>query len=179
MAIIRRLHRGPKTEIDDNCVCDTPYKIFRFAEQNGLSLVPFDIEGLVKMFKIKIRRVKLKSEISGILVKEKEEWEILVNNAHHLNRQRYTIAHELAHYCLHKHYKQKFEDQIFFRGVESDKEEMQANAFASEILMPEQEFRKLVDDGIRQIDLLADKFGVSTLALRIRAKSLGMLGHGL
>jgi Zn-dependent peptidase ImmA (M78 family) len=56
---------------------------------------------------------------------------------------------------------------------------MQANSFASEVLMPEGDFRKMVRDGKNKIDELAQEFGVSTLALRIRAKNLGMSGHGL
>jgi len=45
--------------------------------------------------------------------------------------------------------------------------------------MPEQSLREKVRSGTRSIEDLAKEFEVSTLALRIRAKSLGMSGHGL
>jgi Zn-dependent peptidase ImmA (M78 family) len=85
----------------------------------------------------------------------------------------------LGHFCLHKHLRHIFEDQVFFRGAEPCKEEWQANDFASSILMPESELRDSVRSGITDIEQLAEKFAVSTLALRIRAKNLGFSGHGL
>jgi Zn-dependent peptidase ImmA (M78 family) len=104
---------------------------------------------------------------------------MLINAQHHPNRQRYTIAHELGHYFLHRHLQVEFQDRIFFRGAENSKEEVQANSFASEILMPEVDFRRMVREGKNKVNELSQEFGVSTLALRIRAKNLGMSGHGL
>jgi Zn-dependent peptidase ImmA (M78 family) len=54
-----------------------------------------------------------------------------------------------------------------------------ANVFARQILMPDEQFKNDVRNGINDIENLADKYGVPTLAVRIRAKELGMRGHGL
>jgi Zn-dependent peptidase ImmA (M78 family) len=182
MAVIRRydLRRGATRDSDISFI-DSPEKLHGFAQKKGLRTVPFDIEGVVNALGIEIRKESLKDDLSGVLRKnlENNKWEMLINAKHHPNRQRYTIAHELGHYCLHQHFQTEFEDKIFFRGGENNKEEMQANSFASELLIPENDFRKMVREGKDKIDELAQEFRVSTLALRIRAKNLGMSGHGL
>jgi Zn-dependent peptidase ImmA (M78 family) len=184
MAVIRRYDRRQ----DQNQVAsanrdliDTPEKLLTYAQQQGLTIVPLDVEGVAKAFDIDIKKESLENELSGILRKmpESNKWEMLINAKHHSNRQRYTIAHELGHYFLHRHLQVEFQDRIFFRGAESSKEELQANSFASEVLMPENYFREMIREGKNKIDELAQEFGVSTLALRIRAKNLGMSGHGL
>ena len=54
----------------------------------------------------------------------------------------------------------------------------EANKFARGILLPEKEFRaKVRKNG--KLEHLAKLFKVSSLVLRIRAKELGMKGHGL
>lgn len=184
MAIIRtRCFSGPCTIASSDIeLYDTPEKVLQFAKSKGINDVPLDVAKLAETFSIDIKYVGLADDSSGELFKdpESDRWVMCINRKHHINRQRYTIAHEIAHFCLHRHLKYRFEDEIFFRGGESyDKEEMEANDFASSILIPEQEFKIRVRSGTRKIEELAKIFEVSTLALRIRAKSLGMSGHGL
>ena len=73
------------------------------------------------------------------------------------NRARFTFAHELGHYCLHKKY---FEEAVFssvgewsefiLTDIRRDPLETQANIFASYVLLPtvnlEQEFEKAKAD---------------------------------
>ena len=93
--------------------------------------------------------------------------------------QRFTIAHEIAHFCLHQSKEDLFEDKIFFRGVDINSLEYQANEFAGELLMPEDVFYEQIRQGNKSIERLATHFGVSTLAIRVRARNLGLTGHGL
>ncbi len=183
MAIIRRIRFTPSGDLDPNDISliDTPEKLLKFAELKELDTFPLDLLGVADKFDIRIERIALEDDLSGILYKEKESnsWVMQINEDHHPNRQRYTIAHELGHFCLHRHLKQRFEDKIFFRGVEANKPEWRANDFASAILMPEDEFREMVRSGVSRVEELAKEFKVSTLALRIRAKNLGISGHGL
>jgi len=183
MAIIRRIRFTPSGDIDPNDIAliDTPEKLLKFAEDKELNPIPLDVKGVAEKLGIRVEYVSLDDDLSGILYKDKENnsWVLHVNKEHHPNRQRYTIAHELGHFCLHRHLKQRFEDKIFFRGGEPDKPEWQANEFASAILMPENKFREKVRSGVSQVEKLAKEFKVSTLALRIRAKNLGISGHGL
>ena len=79
---------------------------------------------------------------------EKPEWAILYNtNIHHPGRLRFTLAHELGHYMLHR-------EKVGADGIEcgtgdmlrydsgyTEREE-EANAFAACLLMPAHDFRE-------------------------------------
>lgn len=183
MAIIRRKNFKAPSERDHNNIAliDTPEKLLQFAINQGLTPIPLDVKVVAERLGIRVKYVSLKDDFSGILYKDEDEnsWVMCVNKDHHPNRQRYTIAHELGHFCLHRHLRNIFEDKIFFRGSEPSKPEWQANDFASSILMPEDKFIEMVRSGVKKVEELAKEFQVSTLALRIRAKNLGISGHGL
>jgi len=182
MGIIRKNRSlgasGAPIKIDADFVT-TPDGLLRFASANGIDLCPLDVKTLAEKTGIEVAYEPLNDNISGSLRLVNGKWKITVNKYHHPRRRRYTIAHELGHYFLHRHQEKFFEDHVFFRGAGRSTQEWEANAFASEILMPEEEFKRLVHDGIDDIDKLARNFGVSTLALRIRAKELGFQGHDL
>ncbi len=106
---------------------------------------------------------------------------IVVNKCSPAKRQRFTLAHELGHYLLHK----TPGSAIFHRDERSsqgtDRVEVDANAFAAELLMPADEVRAqaaelgvdlLEDDLTRQ---LADVFDVSIQAMSIRLQQLGIV----
>jgi Zn-dependent peptidase ImmA (M78 family) len=158
---------------------DMASKLLDHADKEGISRYPLDVEALAKSLGIEVRLENMAEDISGTLEKIDDKWTIQVNRKHHPRRRRYTIAHELGHYCLHRHQESLFEDIIFFRGLEPTKTERQANIFASEILMPEYEFAQAIENGITNIEQLAERFGVSSMAIRVRAKELGYAGHGL
>lgn len=110
---------------------------------------------------------------SGSLTYEEGIWIIRVNQNHNIKRQRFTILHELGHYFLHRNKLQSFTDEIFFRaGVKGDIE-YRANEFASKLLMPEDSVRKAIAEGVRNLGLLAERFDVSSPAMKIRVQELG------
>ena len=127
--------------------------------------------------------------ISGILYRDGATKIIGINSAHAPTRQRFSIAHEIGHLVLHK--KELFVDkvvQVNFRdGTSSlavDREEIAANAFAAELLMPrkfvKREINKLLKKGtvLRKDDLieaLANIFKVSPQATEYRLNNLGIL----
>ena len=94
---------------------------------------------------------------------------IYVNADHPPNRQRFTIAHEIAHIMLH-------EDLIgdgittdgLYRSGLSSSVEWGANRTAADILMPWDWIHKLLDDGITDVAALARRFRVSRDAMAIR-----------
>ena len=125
------------------------------------------------------------NNIDGFLFRNGSEVVIGVNRDRASVRRRFTIAHELGHMRLHEqgpvHVDRGFRFQLR-SGVSSkgtDWEEMEANRFAAEILMPidflrhdleRQEF-DLADDN--KFKALARRYGVSTQALAIRLNGLG------
>jgi len=86
-----------------------------------------------------------------------------------LVRKRFTVAHELAHYILHRNRLDGglFED-VMYRGGLSSREETQANQMAADILMPFGLLNKLLDEGESTVDGLAKRLQVSLVALKIR-----------
>ena len=95
---------------------------------------------------------------------------------HHRNRQRFTVAHELAHYLEHRPHiiGDGLTDDIgvLFRSNQSGVSfnmEREANRIAAEILMPEKLLEAAIESGdYKTKRQLADYFGVSEEALSIR-----------
>ncbi len=134
-----------------------------------------DIEKIVKDKGIILKKdTELSSSVSGYLKMIDKNWVIGVNAKHHPKRQRFTIAHEFAHYCLHKDDRGSFiDEEIYFRKSNDSSIEFNADRFASEILMPEYLFRDaIITNRITKINELAEKFNVSVLAIEHRAKNL-------
>lgn len=178
MAVIRRLNR--KSGSTNTDIINTPEALLLYAKQHGFNDSILDIEGLIKHFGITIVQEPLPDDISGLFYRnDVGVYTIKVNSLHHPKRQRFTLAHELAHYCLHRHLQTDFEDRVLFRGGEISPEENEANSFAGEILMPTEQFMENIRAGNNSIQELSDAFKVSSLAVRVRAKQLGLRGHGL
>ncbi|WP_321479721.1 ImmA/IrrE family metallo-endopeptidase [uncultured Bacteroides sp.] len=149
--------------------------ILHFAKNKGfVGEYNLDIEQLVIDNKIEIKRIELPPEISGKLYMQGDSWIIEVNKNHSPNRQRYTIAHEFAHYCLHKNANQTFEDTAFFRKDENKTSiEYEANQFAAELLMPEEKIKEAIESDLLELKQLADHFKVSLIAMKNRLINLG------
>ncbi|WP_415714080.1 ImmA/IrrE family metallo-endopeptidase [Maridesulfovibrio sp.] len=91
-------------------------------------------------------------------------------------RDNFTIAHELGHYFLHL--KEKVAEtcnEISCNRRGSDRLEWEANWFAAELLMPKDEFKQKALECGNNHEELADCFGVSSAAARVRLKSLNLI----
>jgi Zn-dependent peptidase ImmA (M78 family) len=96
---------------------------------------------------------------------------MLINAKQFWTRRRFTMAHELGHHVL-KH--KSGVDRNVFEGTSP--EEIAANAFAAELLMPEAEVRASPRiHGHDEIAELAANFLVSGKAMIIRLESLGLI----
>lgn len=143
-------------------------------QRNLYDGVQLNIEQLIDLKEdISIEYVPLDASISGRLYRRDGRWIISVNKEHHVNRQRFTLAHELAHYVLHKSVSESFTDTVFFRGASVNNFEYAANEFAAKLLMPENKVREVVRSGTNNIKALAESFGVSVAAMLYRVKQLG------
>lgn len=91
-------------------------------------------------------------------------------------RKRFTLAHELGHFLLHKKANVKFRLEGFDYSSNSEysREETEANYFAACILVPEEELKKLMKFFDKNIQLIADYFGVSKEVIENRIKWLRM-----
>lgn len=126
---------------------------------------------------------------SGLIAKEDGKYVIYVNKSHPQTRKRFTIAHEIAHFLLHKDIldeqlelvdkvKQPTEETVALHRsnsieltAEQKQMEIDANNLAAEILMPEQRFKDVWKNSSCISDV-ADVFSVSQAAATIRGIKL-------
>lgn len=148
----------------------------KIAEQKLLTRIPLDVVALAQALGLKVSKEPMAEHMSGYLRRTADGWVLGVNSLHHRNRQRFTIAHEIGHYMLHRDHS-SFEDGLLFRkDANKNPQETEANQFASFLLMPKFEFQSaLATEGI---DAVAAKFGVSRQAAEYRINTLGSTVHG-
>jgi len=158
-------------------------------ERLGIRSAPIDVWRVARRLGVRVERTDLGEDCSGVLVRRKSGAAVIgVNYAHHPNRQRFTVAHELGHLVLHKggRYVDKgttlrFRDRE--SGTGSQVEERQANQFAAALLMPatwvRREFAKhpfdFGDD--EALTEMCRKFGVSSQAMVYRLVNLALLNE--
>src|SRR2546423_2483107 len=68
----------------------------------NIRTLPVPIQKVAKSLGAEIRFSPLDEELSGMIYIKSDVPIIGVNSLHHLNRQRFTIAHEIGHLELHR-----------------------------------------------------------------------------
>jgi Zn-dependent peptidase ImmA (M78 family) len=148
---------------------------------------PVPVEKIAKSIGVQVRFSPLDDELSGMIYIKDGVPIVGVNSIHHPNRQRFTIAHELGHYQLHRdvlssavHVDKNF--PVLMRDANSatgwDKREIEANQFAAALLMPKSSIehalggKPLDIDDDRPLEEIARKFRVSKQALEYRIRKL-------
>ena len=133
---------------------------------------PVKVGAIAADLGLKVTISDLPLAVSGMLSREStdsQQWVIRVNRHEHRHRQRFTIAHEIAHFVLHKDaIGQQVIDDTFYRSGLSERREFEANALAADILMPWPLIRKLMSLGRSTAAELADSLQVSPAAMNIR-----------
>lgn len=131
-----------------------------------------------------MRALDMEMDVAGVLYRQGDHKVIAVNQMHPLTRRRFTIAHEIGHLVLHRgvpvHVDQGFRinlrDPSSAQGQEI--EEIEANAFAANLLMPFYWLRNdlradLIDlDDSSEVKELAERYQVSQQAMLIRLTTL-------
>lgn len=137
---------------------------------------PVDVVRIANDLGVKVWEMKsLPANVSGKIFRDPQHggrsgFSIAVNSNEHLTRQRFTIAHEIAHFLLHRNYLDQRDliDDAMYRSGLTTREEAEANNFAAQILMPIPLIQRLIDEGVTQVDALADRLEVSPTAMKIR-----------
>lgn len=148
----------------------------------SISSFPVDVHLIAEQKGLRIDYRPLDEDTSGVLLIDKKI--IIVNSNHHENRQRFSIAHELGHFLLHGSRQIFLDDnRMFLRSKEAYEgvyeEEIEANTFAAELLMPIKTIREFLEcrssiDSIA-IEALARFLHVSNQALTFRLINLGFI----
>lgn len=152
----------------------------QFATVHGLDRFPVDVPTLaLETAHIfgwndpisEVRQEKIKGFEGALLPGDrKKEWMLLYSDlVLSPGRIRFTQAHELGHYILHRLLRDQFlcSDKDMLNWTQDEKDiEGQADLFASYLLMPLDDYRKQITSAI-DLDVLghcADRYGVSLTA---------------
>ncbi len=156
---------------------NNPQEVIDFADSIGIKTNPINIEALIQKHGLRVIYEDLGREISGYIEKRDSGFIISINKYQSPRRQRFTLAHEFSHFILHQKSIESGRkiDSNLFRDDTKNAEELEANKFASELLMPEIKFKEQVSSGKRQFSELADYFEVSIAAARYRAYQLNYI----
>jgi Zn-dependent peptidase ImmA (M78 family) len=114
-------------------------------------------------------------DVAGLL--DKSNKVVYINSTDSLERQRFTIAHELGHY-IYNHDEDKYGLNYRDGNRNRNSAEKQADDFAAEVLMPSPiVHRKLKEysDAHPTISEIASLFGVSKDAMRVKLDNMGLL----
>lgn len=145
-----------------------------------------DVDALAGALGIEIELQPYRQDLCGTLQRVGSRWVIGVNRADSLNRRRFTVAHEIGHYVMHRDLVAKRAGVPGIADTHSYRQpdipglanphvlphhDTQANRIAIMILMNEGKMRRLIAEGI-PVEHIAMLIGCSVEATRIRVDGL-------
>jgi Zn-dependent peptidase ImmA (M78 family) len=159
----------------------------------GLETPSIDVEKVAQSLGIIIRFESTSADVSGALFRRGGRAIIGVNPSHPHKRQRFTIAHEIGHFILHRDdlhmdeanaypNESQVKDRLLRDQVSAqatDPKEIEANRFAAALLMPAFMLGSTLtsfDIPLKQKDIerLAEDYEVSLQAMAFRLANLGV-----
>lgn len=141
------------------------------------SSFPVKVGELANELGLKVVRAPMPPKISGLIQPSADApagFEIRVNKYEMLERQRFTVAHEIAHYLLHRDdIGAGVVDSIMYRSNLTSRKETEANKLAADIIMParvvSRELERIGDIRTDEaVEELASIFRVSVPAMKAR-----------
>lgn len=158
----------------------------KILKESNITEPYIEVEKVARDQGLVVGAADLGEDISGVIVVKNGKGKIGYNPNDIEERRRFTIAHELGHYLLHRDQMDMFVDKAYYalRDKNSSKGEYkmerEANAFAAALLMPRSllvnEIKKtnfdLADE--KSLNQLARKFKVSTQAMSFRLANLNI-----
>ena len=152
---------------------DSPFAVIAKYQQSA----PVNVDAIARELGIKVYREVLAPDVYGMLVHDPAKggpsgYAIYINSETAINRQRFTLAHEIAHFILHRDLlANRHVDKAMYRSDLSDKIERQANQLAADILLP-LDLMKTAYQTERNPHALARLFHVASDAIEIRLRTV-------
>jgi Zn-dependent peptidase ImmA (M78 family)/DNA-binding XRE family transcriptional regulator len=167
---------GPVPDLRDSPPEEAAKKVLRMAK---LSEPPIDTDDVSQTLHIPVIPWSFPDSLSGLLADAEGGYVIGVNRSHHLNRRRFSIAHECAHAVLRHRagFYMDFTDVDPFgeRSPRHGQDERAANGFAAALLMPARWLQKDFRAGLRDTATLAARYRVSEDAMSFRLRNLQLM----
>lgn len=126
-----------------------------------------DLEKVCTVLGVSLCRININNNILGLFLNNIEAHQpiIFINTSiRNEGSQNFTIAHEIGHYLLHfESYIVTCDEKDIYFPTQSDTKEVEANIFASELLMPTPLFRDFCKEpfNTQNIETISNHFVVS------------------
>ena len=142
-----------------------------------LAEYPVKLGAIAKCLGVKVLLSTLPRGISGQIAKENGDFVIRINRHEAKHRQRFTLAHELAHFLLHRERIDAdgiWSENVLLRAPNQPMQiEYEANRLASDLVIPSVQLADATADYTgpmtsEVIEYLARRFSVSTAAMEIK-----------
>lgn len=153
-----------------------PVDIAQMCKDLQIITRPFDFSEIEKSPEFQ-SEISKRGNILGMVLAKENQLAILYRESDTINRKRFTIAHELAHCCLHMKPDEDLHIEFRFDEVSQSPKEIDANVFAGELLIPEKIINLFVKNkkiSERIMLLLCSKLIVSENVMVERLKHLGV-----
>ncbi|MCL2576354.1 MAG: ImmA/IrrE family metallo-endopeptidase [Defluviitaleaceae bacterium] len=170
--ILNRLDEEVERLLKKYDITSPPIDIKEICEKEGFNIIQQDMSELEKLHGKQISGMLFVGKIREDDETAKESKVISVKWGENPKRQRFTMAHELGHFFLHRN------DEPLIISFRSDRSprEYEADEFAAKILMPKEMLTKHYEDMlIKRAFVLASKFNVSVPAMKYRLDNLGLV----
>ena len=146
---------------------------------------PIDLSGLLEKIGISTKGIDFsqieakanyaQGRILGAAISKGDNLTIFYRKQDTENRQRFTIAHELAHCCLHSKNLEQNHIELRENAENKSYREKDADIFAGELLIPQKSLVQIYDNLlVPSLSLLAEVFKVSTNVMAARLDYLSM-----
>jgi Zn-dependent peptidase ImmA (M78 family) len=142
-----------------------------------LAELPVKLGAIAERLGVKVLLSTLPRGTSGRIGQEGGDFVIRINRHEAKHRQRFTLAHELAHYLLHRERIEadgEWSENVLLRAPNQPIQiEYEANRLASDLVIPSHLLAQATADYTgpmtsEVIEDLARRFGVSTAAMEIK-----------
>lgn len=148
-----------------------PVDVAQICFKMGIRLQPFDFTPIETSNTMRAN-VSAKGGILGAVVAHGNDLAILYSPGTSIQQRRYTIAHEIAHSCLHMEPDDQIHIEFLTDRDNASEKESAANSFARRLLIPADTLRKLIGntssvEGWR-LPGLAERFLVTESVMRLR-----------
>lgn len=139
--------------------------------------LPVKLAAMADELGLEVFRSPLKPNVSGLIEPSESArsgFRIRINRHEMAERQRFTLAHEIGHFMLHRDkIGGGIVDNVMYRSNLSSRYEVEANKFAADLIMPVHHVHNKLNEigGVisdETIVSLANHFRVSQAAMRIR-----------
>ncbi len=135
--------------------------------RNCIALLPINVVEIARQLGIEVVYVDLPSNKPGFMNEDPPgSFTIWLNRNDCHERRNWTCAHELGHWCMHRHMQKRFASTPGSRRLS----EREANLFAAELLMPESVVKELAPK--MSFGGLASYFEASLQAMDLRLQEL-------